>query len=128
MNTIQQLEANFIEKVIHNTVNNSFSTMTIRQLREQRNISQAELGKIIGVGQSSFAYKEKEGTFSYEEQQKLAKYLKIEMQSISWNKQLFPDQPGDKDRIILEQKQTIIRLEEKVKTLEQMIERLLEKR
>lgn len=102
---------------------------TVKEWRKLKGLTQNELAEKVNLGRTTFAYKEETGTFTEAEKQAIVKALKTDMTTVSWTKPIFQAKITDeRDQIIRSQKETIVKLEEKVKTLELMIDKLLQNR
>lgn len=100
-------------------------TVSIKELREKKGLTQKEVAEIIGVGQSTYAYKEQLGSFDNKEREKLSRFFKIDMTTISWTKPIFQAK-GDPELQNL--KNENLKLQAEVKLLKELLEKFMEKR
>ena len=101
---------------------------TVPELRKLKKLTQSEVADLLGMGRTTYSYKEGTGTFTEAEKAQISKILKMDIRAIVWTKTATTAVESDKDRIIRQQAESIMKLEEKIKTLEDMIDRLLKSR
>ncbi len=83
----------------------------------------------LEMPRTTYAYKEQTGSFSETEKETIAKYLKVDMTTISWTKPLFQAKTTDeRDKTIQQQKEEIIRLQAEVKILKELVANLTQNR
>lgn len=95
---------------------------TLFDIRKSKGLNQKDLADLLGLVLTTYAYKEQNGTFTEDQQRKIAKYLKQDMTAINWK----PFKTGNddhKDKLIKEQQETIIKLQAQI----EMLMRLMEK-
>ena len=102
--------------------------LELPDIRKQKGYKQDDMALALKMPQSTYAYKEKHGTFTEAEKAQISKIFKMDIRSIVWTKTATTAVESDKDRIIRQQAESIMKLEEKIKTLEDMIDRLLKSR
>ena len=95
-------------------------------VRKLKGVNQADMAALLGIGQSTYQYKEQHGTFTEAEMAKIAKYLKVDMQYIVW-KSTAVKVSDESQTKLQELRQRIIELEAQNKTLQEMIAKMLEK-
>lgn len=101
----------------------------LQQVRKTKNLTQKDIADLLGMPRTTYAYKEETGSFDEEEKKKIAKFLKIDMTTISWKPSFQSKQVADdKDKVIQSQKEEILTLKAEVKLLKEMIEKLLQNR
>lgn len=98
---------------------------TVPELRKLKKLTQSELADLLGMGRTTYSYKEGTGTFTEAEKAQISKIFKMDIRAIVWTKTATTAVESDKDRIIRQQAETIIKLEAEVKTLQAMIDKLL---
>lgn len=98
---------------------------TVPELRKLKKLTQSEVADLLGMGRTTYSYKEGTGTFTEAEKAQISKILKMDIRAIVWTKTATTAVENDKDRIIRQQAETIIKLEAEVKTLQAMIDKLL---
>lgn len=107
------------------------TTITLPQARKAKSVRQQDVADYLGMSQSTYAYKESNGSFDDLERQKIAKYLKVDMTHIVWSNSYQAKNgisESEKDRLIKKQDEQIKFLEQQVIKLTAVIERLSEKR
>lgn len=98
----------------------------ISAIRKQKGVNQQDVASLLGMGQSTYAYKEQHGTFTDTEKAKIAKFLKVDMQYIVWKSTTVKISDETQTKL-QELRQRIIELEAQNKTLQEVIAKLLEK-
>lgn len=99
--------------------------LELPDIRKQKGYKQDDMAEALKMPQSTYAYKEKHGSFTEAEKAQISKIFKMDIRSIVWTKTATTAVESDKDRIIRQQAETIIKLEAEVKTLQAMIDKLL---
>ena len=82
---------------------------TLPALRKQKGYRQQDIADYLGMSQSTYAYKEGAGTFDDIERQKIAKYLKVDMTTISWTKPIFQAKQTDEKDKTMEERLPVIK-------------------
>lgn len=106
---------------------NQVSNRTVKEWRKLKGLTQNEIAEKVNLNRTTYAYKEETGSFTDYEKQAIAKALKADMTTISWNRPIFQAKTTE-DALIRQQKETIMKLEAEIKTLKEMIDKLLQNR
>ena len=109
-------------------MNQGFINRELKDLRKVKNVGQEDLAEKLGIPRTTYAYKEKTGSFTDTEKALIAKILKVDMTTISWTRPIFQGMPGTENMTIQQLRDEILKLQEKVKTQEEFIKMLMEKR
>ena len=87
----------------------------VTEIRKGKRIRQQDIADKLGMPRTTYAYKEETGSFTEAEKAQISKILKMDIRAIVWTKTATTAVESDKDRIIRQQAETIIKLEAEIR-------------